>query len=155
RSQDKTEPFYGTAAVQESSMIRRAFAMIAVAVVCSTSISCNGLEDEGSLQGAGATFPAPLYKRWFLEYYKLHPEVRVNYQPIGSGAGIRQFTEGLIDFGASDAAMSDKEIEKYLESQPQAGGVQLLPMTAGAVALSYNVPGGPAKLRLSRETIVG
>jgi phosphate transport system substrate-binding protein len=107
-----------------------------------------GAGDDITLQGAGATFPAPLYKRWFLEYYKLHVDVRVNYQPIGSGAGIRQFTEGLIHFGASDAAMSDQEIEKVL------AGVQLIPLTAGAVAVSYNLPGNPAKLRLSRKALV-
>jgi phosphate transport system substrate-binding protein len=98
------------------------------------------------LQGAGATFPAPLYKRWFLEYYKRHPDVRVNYQGIGSGAGIRQFTNQLVDFGASDAAMSDKEIEKVK------AGVQLLPMTAGSIAICFNIPDGPTELRLSRQT---
>src|SRR5215475_6210777 len=85
--------------------------------------SCSRSDGDITLQGAGATFPAPIYKRWFLEYYRLHPEVRVNYQPIGSGAGIRQFTEGLVDFGASDAAMTDKEIAQV------PAGVQLLPMT--------------------------
>jgi phosphate transport system substrate-binding protein len=97
------------------------------------------------LQGSGATFPAPLYKRWFLEYYKAHPDVEVNYQAIGSGAGIRQFTQELVDFGASDAAMSDKEIEKVRN------GVLLLPMTAGSVVLSYNVPGVTQPLTLSRD----
>jgi phosphate transport system substrate-binding protein len=106
-----------------------------------------GSSDGVSLQGAGATFPAPLYKRWFLEYYRLHPEVRVNYQPIGSGAGIRQFTEGLVTFGASDAFMSKGEIEKV----PQDRGVVLLPMTAGSIVLCYNLPGGPSELRLTRQ----
>jgi phosphate transport system substrate-binding protein len=84
-----------------------------------------------TLQGAGATFPAPLYKRWFLEYYKQHPDVRVNYQPIGSGAGIRQFTEGLVSFGASDAYVSDEERAKV----PEQRGLVLLPMTAGNIVL--------------------
>jgi phosphate transport system substrate-binding protein len=101
-----------------------------------------------TVKGAGATFPAPLYKRWFLEYYKMHPNVRVNYQPVGSGAGIRQFTDGLLQFGASDAFMTDKEIEKVPH------GVVQLPMTAGMIVLCYNVPGGPASLRLSRDTYV-
>src|SRR5271154_14827 len=60
-----------------------------------------------TLQGSGATFPAPLYQRWFAEYNKDHPEVQINYQAIGSGAGIKQFQQGLTDFGASDAAMTD------------------------------------------------
>jgi phosphate transport system substrate-binding protein len=106
-----------------------------------------GSSDGVSLQGSGATFPAPLYKRWFLEYYRLHPEVRVNYQPIGSGAGIRQFTEGLVTFGASDAFMNKGEIEKV----PKEKGVILLPMTAGSIVLCYNLPGGPSDLRLTRH----
>jgi phosphate transport system substrate-binding protein len=135
-------------------MTQRALTLVAVGLLCAANTSCQGPEGQVTLQGAGATFPAPLYKRWFLEYYRQHPEVRVNFQPIGSGAGIRQFIEGLIDFGASDAAMSDKEIDKFNEQQPKAGGVQLLPATAGAVALSYNIPGGVQDLRLSREALL-
>jgi phosphate transport system substrate-binding protein len=119
----------------------------AVALACLSSISCTA--EDITLQGAGATFPAPLYSRWFLEYYKRHPDVRVNYQAIGSGAGVRQFTEGLVDFGASDAAMSDAEIAKVKT------GVQLLPMTAGSIVLCYNVPSVTANLRLSRQAYVG
>jgi phosphate transport system substrate-binding protein len=127
------------------------------ATACGASISC---ADPGkAIQGAGATFPAPLYKRWFLEYYRLHPDVRVNYQPIGSGAGIRQFSEGLIAFGASDAAMSDKEIEKARAMAEGRGAhemdVQLLPMTAGSVVLCYNLPGGLRELKLSRQAYLG
>ena len=92
-----------------------------------------------------------LYKRWFLEYHKQHPEVRVNYTPIGSGAGIRQFTSGYVLFGASDAGMSKGEIEKLPENY---GGVYLLPMTAGVIVLSYNVPGLTEPIRLSREAYV-
>src|ERR1051326_465720 len=66
--------------------------------------------DPVTLQGAGATFPAPLYQRWFSDYNKLHPEVQINCQALGSGAGIKQFIGGLVDFGASDAAMSDEDI---------------------------------------------
>jgi phosphate transport system substrate-binding protein len=125
---------------------RRFFLALLSASAGLACASC-GPADEVSLQGAGATFPAPLYKRWFLEYYKKHPEVRVNYQAIGSGAGIRQFTEGLVSFGASDAAMSDKEIARVQV------GVVLLPMTAGSVVLSYNVPGASEGLKLSREAL--
>jgi phosphate transport system substrate-binding protein len=110
------------------------------------SVGC-GRSDGVTLQGSGATFPAPLYKRWFLEYYKQHPNVRVNYQPIGSGAGIRQFTEGLVTFGASDAFMSKDEIAKV----PEGRGVILLPMTAGSIVLCYNMPGAPEGLKLRRE----
>src|SRR5215468_7435344 len=69
-----------------------------------------GAADQITLQGTGATFPAPLYQRWFTDYNKLHPDVQINYQPLGSGAGVKQFTEGLVNFGASDAAMTDDEI---------------------------------------------
>ena len=105
---------------------------------------------EITLQGTGATFPAPLYQKWFAEYNKAHPEVQINYQALGSGAGIKQFQQGLVDFGASDAAMTDEEM-----SQVKSGGVILLPMTAGSVVLAYNLPGASSGLKLSRDAYVG
>ncbi len=87
------------------------------------------------INGAGATFSAPLYERWFQEYNQRHPDVKVNYQAIGSGAGIKQFTYGTIDFGASDAAMEDDQIARVKN------GVVMLPMTAGEIVLAYNLPG--------------
>jgi phosphate transport system substrate-binding protein len=119
----------------------------ALAAVALLALGC-GKGTGVSIQGAGATFPAPLYKRWFLEHYTRNPDVRVNYQAIGSGAGIRQFTEGLVDFGASDAYMSKSEIEKV----PSDRGVILIPMTAGSIVLCYNLPGGPTDLHLTRQT---
>src|ERR1700741_4498292 len=88
--------------------------------------------DKVTLQGTGATFPAPLYQRWFSEYNKLHPAVQINYQALGSGAGGKQFQDGLVNFGASDAAMTDEEIAAVKN------GVVLLPMAAGSIVLSYN-----------------
>ena len=102
-----------------------------------------------TLQGTGATFPAPLYQRWFSEYNKLHPEVQINYQALGSGAGVKQFQQGLVNFGASDAAMTDAEMAAVKQ------GVVLLPMTAGSIVLAYNLPDGPSELKLSREAYVG
>ncbi len=102
-----------------------------------------------TLQGAGATFPMPVYQRWFSEYNKLHPEVQINYQSLGSGAGVRQFQQGLVTFGASDAAMTDEEMAKVKE------GTVLLPMTAGSIVLSYNLPDVPSGLKLSREAYAG
>lgn len=96
-----------------------------------------------TLQGAGATFPAPLYQRWFQDFTKANRSIRVNYQPVGSGAGIKQFTDGLVQFGASDAAMTDEQIAQVKT------GVVLLPMTAGSIVLAYNLP-GVAELKLSR-----
>jgi phosphate transport system substrate-binding protein len=100
------------------------------------------------INGAGATFPAPLYQRWFQEYNKAHSDVQVNYQAIGSGAGIKQFTQGTVDFGASDAAMTDEQIAAVT------GGVNLLPMTAGSIVLAYNLP-GITDLKLSRDAYAG
>jgi phosphate transport system substrate-binding protein len=121
-----------------------------VLAAASLLLSCTSSSSEMTLQGSGATFPAPLYKRWFIEYYGAHPSVRINYSPIGSGAGIRQFTAGLTSFGASDAGMSRKEIAKLPRKY---GGVLLLPMTAGEIALSYNLPLA-APVRLSRRAYV-
>ncbi len=97
-----------------------------------------------TLQGTGATFPAPLYERWFKEYNQMHPDVQINYQALGSGAGIKQFQQGLVDFGASDAAMTDAEIAAVKN------GVVLLPMTAGSIVLTYNLP-EVSELKLSRD----
>ena len=100
------------------------------------------------LQGAGATFPAPLYQRWIAEYTKSAPDTQINYQPVGSGAGIKQFTQNLVAFGASDAAMKDDEIAAVK------AGVVLIPATAGSIVLAYNLP-GIENLKLSREAYVG
>ena len=100
------------------------------------------------LQGAGATFPAPLYQRWIAEYTKSNPNVKINYQGVGSGAGIKQFTQNLVAFGASDAAMTDAEIAAVKQ------GVVLIPATAGSVVLAYNLP-GVTDLKLSREAYSG
>jgi len=102
--------------------------------------------DTITLNASGATFPAPLYNRWFADYSTAHPDVHVNYQGVGSGTGVKQFTGDLTDFGASDAAMSDKEIAAVTN-----GGVVLLPMTAGSIVLSYNLPGVTAPIQLPRD----
>jgi phosphate transport system substrate-binding protein len=97
------------------------------------------------LIGAGASFPAPLYQTWFTELNKKYPNLKVNYQSVGSGAGVEQFTQGTLDFGASDVAMKDEEINKV----PAEKGVLLLPLTAGSIVLAYNLPEVP-QLQLSR-----
>jgi phosphate transport system substrate-binding protein len=101
-----------------------------------------------NLTGAGATFPAPIYQRWFQEFNQLNSQVRTNYQSVGSGAGIRQFASGTVDFGASDVAMKDEEIQEMNRE------VLMLPMTAGAIVLAYNLPGVETGLRLPREVYV-
>ncbi len=85
-----------------------------------------------SLLGAGASFPAPLVQRWTVEYNKLYPWVTINYNPIGSGGGIQQITEKTVDFGASDAPLSDVQMAN-------ATGLVLMPETLGGVAITYNL----------------
>ncbi len=96
--------------------------------------------------GAGATFPFPLYSKWFSDYNKLRPELRFNYQSIGSGGGIRQISERTVDFGASDAPMTDEELAK-------AQGIQHIPTVLGAVVVTYNAP--IQGLKLTPETLAG
>src|SRR5882757_5041573 len=100
------------------------------------------------LSGAGASFPAPLYQRWASEYNKANPDVQINYQSVGSGAGIKQFTAGTVDFAGSDAAMTDAEIAAVSK------GAVMIPATAGSIVIAYNLP-GIADLKLSRYAYVG
>ena len=100
------------------------------------------------LNGAGASFPAPLYQRWAADYAKANSSVQVNYQSVGSGAGVKQFTQGTVDFGASDAAMTDEEIAKIAQ------GVVMLPATAGSIVIAYNLS-GVTDLKLSRDALTG
>jgi phosphate transport system substrate-binding protein len=100
-----------------------------------------------SLSGAGASFPAPLYQRWFKEYNTANPNIEISYQSVGSGAGVKQFMAGTVDFGASDGAMKPEEIAQVSK------GVVLLPMTAGSIVLAYNLPGVEG-LKLSRQNYV-
>lgn len=104
--------------------------------------------DVVNLTGAGASFPAPLYQRWFRDYYRMHPNVRMDYQAIGSGGGIANFIAGTIDFAGSDLPMSSEDAARV------AGGIVQLPMTAGAIVLAYNLP-GIDDLKLSREAVAG
>jgi phosphate transport system substrate-binding protein len=97
------------------------------------------------ITGAGATFPFPLYSKWFSEYNKLHPDIQINYQSIGSGGGIKQITERTVDFGASDAPMSDEEMSR-------APGIQHIPTVMGAVVIVYNVPGA-TDLKIGPDTL--
>lgn len=114
-----------------------------------TTASSQGQSElAAKLNGAGATFPAPLYQNWFQALNKKYPNLQINYNPNGSGAGIENFTKGLVDFGASDVAMTDQEIQKV----PQ--GVILLPMTAGGIVLAYNLP-GVQQLKLPRDVYSG
>jgi phosphate transport system substrate-binding protein len=100
------------------------------------------------LQGAGASFPAPLYNKWFKSYSAAHQNVLVDYQSVGSGSGVKSVIDHTVDFGASDAAMKPEDMAKV------PGGVQLFPMTAGSIVLAYNLPGIDA-VKLSRKAYAG
>ncbi len=102
-----------------------------------------------NLTGAGATFPNPIYSRWFSEYAKEHPGVQINYQSVGSGAGIRQVSQKIVDFGASDGPMTDQQLA---ESKIK---LVHIPTVLGAVVPVYHVPGVSKDLNLSPEVIAG
>jgi len=102
-----------------------------------------------TLNGAGATFPYPIYSKWFSEYHKIHPDVQINYQSIGSGGGIRQVTAGTVDFGASDMPMTDKQL------QEAKGKILNIPTVLGADVPAYNVPGVSGDVKFTPEALAG
>lgn len=108
-----------------------------------------GLSKDLLINGAGASFPYPLYSKWFSEYAGVKKGVKINYQSIGSGGGIRQFMKGTTDFGATDAPMKDKDLAKSKKT------ILHIPTTLGAVAISYNIPGVNESLKLTPEVVVG
>jgi len=102
-----------------------------------------------TLNGAGATFPYPMYSKWFSEYHKLHPEIQINYQSIGSGGGIRQVIAGTVDFGATDGPMSDDQLKEAKAK------ILHLPTVLGADVPAYNIPGVTAELNFTPEVLAG
>ena len=101
-----------------------------------------------TLNGAGATFPYPMYSKWFSEYHKVHPDIEINYQSIGSGGGIRQVLAGTVDFGASDGPMTDEQLQ-------QAKGFKILhiPTVLGADVPAYNIPGVNQELKFTPDVL--
>src|SRR5690349_3430256 len=106
-----------------------------------------------SLTGAGATFPYPMYSKWFDEYHKKNPNLQINYQSIGSGGGIKQVTEGTVDFGATDGPMNDEQLKTYQEKH--GSGILHFPTVLGAVVPTYNIPGVDAALNFTPEALAG
>ena len=102
-----------------------------------------------TLNGAGATFPYPMYSKWFSEYNKLHSDVQINYQSIGSGGGIRQVLNGTVDFGASDGPMSDEQLAQAKTK------ILHIPTVLGAVVPAYNVPGISGEIKFTPEALAG
>jgi len=119
--------------------------MLATALLAGISVTASA---QMMINGAGATFPYPIYSKWFDEYAKVDPSVRFNYQSIGSGGGQKQIMAQTVDFGASDGPMSDENLSKA------PGKILHIPTVAGAVVLTYNLPGNPS-LKLDGDTIAG
>jgi len=116
-----------------------------LAIGAAFALSGAAFADKLLINGAGATFPFPIYSKWFSAYNKLHPDVQINYQSIGSGGGIKQVTERTVDFGASDAPLTDEQLQK-------AQGIQHVPTVMGAVVIVWNLP-EVKELRLAPETL--
>ena len=124
-------------------MIRSLRVILCIAVLASCASA------QTTLNGAGATFPYPIYSKWFSEYHKEHSDVQINYQSIGSGGGIRQVQAGTVDFGASDGPMSDQQIA---ESKVK---VLHVPTVLGSVVLAYSIPGVNVEIKFSPEALAG
>jgi phosphate transport system substrate-binding protein len=123
----------------------RAAAIATGCVISTLALPSQVLAQDVWLQGAGATFPAPLYEMWIEHYRQDHPDLTITYDAVGSGEGISRFITGSVDFGASDAALSDQQIEQV----PR--GVELIPATARMIVLAYNLEGLNGDLRLKRN----
>ncbi|MEQ1474328.1 MAG: phosphate ABC transporter substrate-binding protein PstS [Candidatus Acidiferrum sp.] len=126
-----------------TALLLVAFALGAVAIA----------EGTLSINGAGATFPYPMYSKWFDEYHKKNSNLQINYQSIGSGGGIKQVTEGTVDFGASDGPMNDEQLKAFQDKH----GFPILhfPTVLGADVPSYNIAGVTAELNFTSEAIAG
>jgi phosphate transport system substrate-binding protein len=132
---------------------RAAFAAF-LSLASALALSCGGGNNNAAnnpgavrLQGAGATFPNPLYQKWLSEYKKVNPSASVDYQSVGSGAGVKQFTERTVDFGATDLAMTDDELKKAQ------GEVVHVPTVLGAVVVTYDLAGVAEPLRFSSDVL--
>lgn len=131
-------------------MTSRTFA--ALALVAATALPRVGAA-QTQLTGAGATFPYPVYSKWFAEYHRLHPQIQINYQSLGSGAGIRQVTDGTVDFGGSDMPLTPEQQAAFKTKH----GTDLLhfPSVLGAVVPAYNLPGVTAQVKFTPDALAG
>ena len=129
-------------------MKRTAFLLTSLLLGCTVVFGAGLL-----INGAGATFPYPIYSKWFDVYHQKNPNVELNYQSVGSGAGIKQVTEGTVDFGASDGPMNDDQLKAFQDKR----GTQILhfPTVLGAAVPTYNVPGVTGSLNFTPEALAG
>ena len=123
---------------------------IFIALLLFSAIGCGPAEKPVLINAAGATFPYPIYSKWFDEYHKLHPNIQINYASVGSGAGIRQMLAGTVDFGASDGPMTDEQ----LAAQAKAS-ILHFPTVLGADVPTYNIPGVQQELNFTPEVLAG
>lgn len=124
-------------------MIRRRGLLLCVALLAVPALG------QTTLNGAGATFPYPMYSKWFSEYHKLHSDVQINYQSIGSGGGIRQVLASTVDFGASDGPMSDEQLSQAKIK------ILHIPTVLGSVVPAYNVPGVSGEIKFTPQALAG
>jgi phosphate transport system substrate-binding protein len=124
-----------------------------VAVLTAVVVAPGTVAAQTLINGAGATFPAPIYQKWFSDYRSVDSSVQINYQPIGSGGGIRQITEGTVDFGASDGPMTDEQLKEYHDKR--GSDILHFPTVLGAAVPTYNVPGVSESLNFTPEALAG
>src|SRR5215470_13321710 len=130
--------------------MNRIVSLIVAAIVCftMTGLSVSAAPPQQVLlNGAGATFPNPIYSKWFDTYHKLLPNIQINYQPIGSGGGVRQLLEGTVDFGGSDQPMTDEQLGQAKTK------ILHFPTVLGAVVGVYNLPGVTQELNFTPEAL--
>src|SRR5258707_15749356 len=121
---------------------------IAVLLLAALALAGVGWADSALLiNGAGATFPYPIYSKWFDEYHKTNGAAQINYQSVGSGAGIKQVTEGTVDFGATESPMNEDQLKAYKDKHGSA--ILHFPTVLGAVIPTYNIPGVTTPLNLT------
>src|ERR1700693_2023710 len=130
-------------------MKRLASLLLAVLALVAIGVAQGAL----SINGAGATFPYPMYSKWFDDYHKKNSDLQSNYQSIGSGGGIKQVTEGTVDFGASDGPMNDEQLKAFQDKH--GFGILHFPTVLGAAVPTYNIPGVTATLNFTGEALAG
>jgi phosphate transport system substrate-binding protein len=136
-------------AIKEKQTLTRRLILVSIAAASLAGVALAAL----SVTGAGATFPYPIYSKWFNEYHKLHPDLEINYQSLGSGAGIQQVTQGTVDFGASDGPMNDKQLQEFKEKRQCE--ILHFPTVMGADVPTYNIPGVTGELNFTPAALAG
>lgn len=131
-------------------MIKKIAGLVVAALALATVVWAQGTL---LINGAGATFPNPIYSKWFDDYHKVHGNDQINYQSVGSGAGIRQVTEGTVDFGASDGPMNDEQLKAYQDKHGSA--ILHFPTVLGAAVPIYNIPGVNTALNFTPDALAG